>query len=68
MFGSIVRLFKQLFPIFFASQLAALPVSGYLANRTYRTPFTIPYRTNGASRRKKTNRLRLSTKTRNKHR
>lgn len=33
-----------------------------------RHAFRPPFRTNGASRRRKTNRLHLSTKTRNKHR
>ena len=76
----ITAILQRLFPLFFNSLLrnsnyGRASVSGSqiasLLQPTYvRVPsgFPIPIRTNGRSRRRKTNRLHLSTKTRNKHR
>jgi hypothetical protein len=78
---SLLYILKALFPFLFSSKLGTSEFSarrvsvGELMNMLgtpafagHRHGFRPPFRTNGASRRKKTNRLHQSTKTRNKHR
>ncbi len=76
----IAAILQRLFPLFFNSLLreanygnsrvSKSQIASLLQPSYVRVPngFPIPPRTNGTSRRRKSNRLHLSTKTRNKHR
>ncbi|HEX8248964.1 MAG TPA: hypothetical protein VF599_12375 [Pyrinomonadaceae bacterium] len=82
MFKRFVNFFRALFPFLFASQLSPLyrapagyrlsldDLKGMFPHLAYggAHSFRVPYRSNGASRRRKSNRLRISKMTRNKHR
>jgi len=68
MIRRLTDFFKNLLPLFFASQLQPFSQPAAAAGSFPNGRYMFYGRTNGASRRKKTNRLRLSTRTRNKHR
>jgi hypothetical protein len=73
--GRIIKLkirnfFRALFPVLFASSVGAMTAAETFALHTRfgRGRYAYYGRSNGSSRRRRTNRLRLSKKTRNKHR
>jgi hypothetical protein len=71
MLKMIIDVLRKLFPFIFTSTLRPLTFSEQLAYATHYKPlhrFQFFGRSNGRSHRRKTNRLHLSTKTRNKHR
>lgn len=71
MFKRLVNFFRLLCPFLFASQLRGFSQPSFAGAGFGPYPngrYTFYGRTNGASRRRKSNRLRISKMTRNKHR
>ncbi|HEY0048192.1 MAG TPA: hypothetical protein VGB68_02825 [Pyrinomonadaceae bacterium] len=68
MFKRFINYFKALLPFLFASQLSPYYAPARSAGQFPNGRYMFYGRTNGASRRRKSNRLRISKMTRNKHR